>query len=84
MHVVYSEVNQGQPTTECFQIHQKCLRWFFPCLSLGYFGAALKTIYLFGCLGGTLVVSKVLGGFFASSETVGYPDGSRRKFEDIE
>jgi len=37
--------------------------------------AALKTIYLFGCRKGTLVVSKVLGGFFVlftSFETVGY------------
>ena len=37
--------------------------------------AALKTIYLFGCSKGTLVVSKVLGGFFVlftSFETVGY------------
>ena len=37
--------------------------------------AALKTIYLFGCRKGTLVVSKVLGGFFVlftSFETVVY------------
>ena len=37
--------------------------------------AALKSIYLFGCRKGTLVVSKVLGGFFVlftSFETVGY------------
>ena len=37
--------------------------------------AALKTIYLFGCRKGTLVVSNVLGGFFVlftSFETVGY------------
>ena len=40
------------------------------------------TIYMFGCLRGTLVVSKVLRtGFFVSSETVGYPDGSVRKFK---
>ena len=40
------------------------------------------TIYMFGCLRGTSVVSKVLGtGFFVSSETVGYPDGSVRKFK---
>ena len=30
----------------------------------GQFGVALKTIYLFGRLRGTLVVTKVLGGFF--------------------
>ena len=29
---------------------------------------ALKTIYLFGYLRGTLVATKVLGGFFVSSE----------------
>ena len=43
------------------------------------------TIYMFGCLRGTLVVSKVLRtGFFVSSETVGYPDGSVRKFKRME
>ena len=30
---------------------------------------------------GNLVVTKVLGGFFVSSESVSYPHGSRRKFE---
>ena len=30
----------------------------------------MKIIYLFGFLRGTLVVSKVLGGFFVSYETV--------------
>lgn len=40
------------------------------------------TIYMFGCLRGTLVVSKVLGiGFLVSSETLGYPDGSVGKFK---
>jgi len=40
---------------------------------------------MFGYLGGTLVVSKVLGtGFFVSSQTVGYPDGSVRKFKRME
>ena len=34
-----------------------------------------KTIYLFECLRGTLAISKVLGGFFVSLETVNYPDG---------
>ena len=42
-----------------------------------------KTIYLFGCLRGTLVVTKVLVGFFVSSERVSYPYGSGRKFEDM-
>ena len=37
-----------------------------------YFGVALKTFYRFGCLRGTLVVKKVLGGFFVSSESVSY------------
>ena len=45
--------------------------------------AALKTIYVFGHLRGTLVTSKVLGGFFVSSEIVSYPDESGRKFENI-
>ena len=34
-----------------------------------------KPIYLFECLRGTLAISKVLGSFFVSSETVSYPDG---------
>ena len=34
----------------------------------------LITIYLFGCLRGTLVVSNVLSDFFVSSETVSYPN----------
>ena len=52
----------------------KCLRWFSLCFRglFGQFGVALKTIYLFGCLRGTLVVMKVLGGFFVSSESVSY------------
>ena len=33
---------------------------------------------------GTLVVPKVLGGFFVSFESVSYPYGSGRKFENIE
>ena len=32
----------------------------------------IKTVYPFGCLRGTLVVSKVLVGFFVSSESVSY------------
>ena len=35
----------------------------------------LKNIYLFGYLRGTLVVTKVLAGFFVSSESVSYPPG---------
>ena len=42
-----------------------------------------KTIYLFECLGGTLAISKVLGGFLVSSETVSYPDGFDWKFEEM-
>ena len=34
-----------------------------------------KTIYPFECLRGTLAISKVLGSFLVSSETVSYPDG---------
>ena len=34
-----------------------------------------KPIYLFECLRGTLAISKVLGSFLVSSETVSYPDG---------
>ena len=34
------------------------------------FRSALKTIYLFECIRGTLVASKVLDGFFFSSKTV--------------
>ena len=43
---------------------------------------ALNSIHLFGCLRGTLVFSKVLGGLFVSSETVSYPAGFGRKFKD--
>ena len=35
----------------------------------GEFQSALKVIYLFRCLKGTLVASKVLGDFFVSSES---------------
>ena len=63
--------------------------WFSLCCTglFGWFGAALQTFFLFGCLRETLVVSKVLGGFFFSSETVNYrlmgncSDGADRKFE---
>ena len=48
-----------------------------------YSRAALKAIYMFGRLRGTLVTSKVLGGFFVSSEIVSYPDESGQKFENI-
>ena len=50
----------------------------------GKFKGALTTIHLLVCLWRILVVSKVLGGLFVSSETVSYPDGSGRKFEDVE
>ena len=48
--------------------------WFSVCCTglFGWFGAALKTFFLFRCFRETLVVSKVLGGFFFSSETVSY------------
>ena len=63
--------------------------WFSLCCTglFGWFGAALKTFFLFRCFRETLVVSKVLGGFFFSSETVNYrlmgncSDGADRKFE---
>ena len=44
---------------------------------------SVKTIHLLGCLRGTLVVKKVLGSFFVSSESVSYPYRSGRKFEDM-
>ena len=67
-------IRQGYPTAECFQIRQKCLKCFSPGFRsmFGYFGVALKTFYLFGCLRGTLVVTRVFGGFFVSSECVSY------------
>ena len=41
-------------------------------------------INLFGCLRGTLVFTKVLGGFFVSSELLRcYSYGSGREFEDM-
>ena len=45
-----------------FPIRPKCLRWFSLCFRglFGQFRVALKTIYLVGCLWGTLVVTKVL------------------------
>ena len=78
-------IRQGAPTAECFQILQKCLKCFSPGFRslFSYFGVALKTFYLFGCLRGTLVVTKVLGGFFVSFERVSYPYGSGRKLEDM-
>ena len=78
-------MHQGHPTTECFQIRQKCFRWISLCFRslFGSFRVALKTFYLFGCLRGTLVVTNVLGGFFVSSESVSYPYGSGGKFGDM-
>ena len=43
------------------------------------FLVALKVIYLFGCLKGTLVVTKVLGGFFLS-----YPEVSATLMGPVE
>ena len=82
---MHDKMYQGYPSSECFKIRQKCLRWFSLCFRglFGQFGVALKAIYLFGCLRGTLVVTKVLGGFFVSSESVSYPHLSGRKFEDM-
>ena len=76
--------SQVHLTTECFQICQMVSKvsLFFSDV-FGQFGVVLKTIHLFGCLRGTLVVTKVLGGFFVSSESVSYPRGSWRKFEDM-
>ena len=41
-------------------------------------------VELFGCLRGALLVTKMLGGYFVSSETVSYLDESYREFEEIE
>ena len=71
---------------KCFQIRQqKCFKWFSVCFKslLGYFGVTVRVINLFRRLGETLAVSNVSGGFFVSSETVSYPKGSGRKFEDM-
>lgn len=64
-----SFIQSGYPRIECFQVSQNCLKWlslYFRSL-FGKFGAALN-LYLFGCLGGTLIVTNVLGGLFVSSE----------------
>ena len=42
-----------------------------------------KNYLLFGCLRRTLVVTKVLGGFLVSSESVSYRYGSGRNFEGM-
>ena len=64
------------PTTECFQMCQRCLKWFslrFRSL-FALFGAGQKTTYPFGCVKGTLDnVCKVLVRFSVSSETVSTP-----------
>ena len=44
----------------------------------------LLKLELFGCLRGTLLVTKMLGGYFVSSKTVRYLDESYREFEEIE
>ena len=61
------------PTTECFQMRQRCLKRFsFRFRSLfGLFEAGRKATYLFGCVRGTLDnVCKVLAGFSVSSQNV--------------
>ena len=50
------------PTTECFQILQKCLKWFSLCFGSLWLIWSCPN-YLFGCLRGTLAVTKVLGAF---------------------
>ena len=52
--------------------------WFFSCNPKNNF------IFSFGYLKRTLAVSKVLGGFFFSSEAVSYLDRPDRIFEDME
>ena len=76
--------NQG-PTTECSKYARSVSDGFLYTLEacLVNLELFLKTIYLFGCLRGTLVVKKALGGFFFSFESVSYPYGSGRKFEDM-
>ena len=86
--------NQGYPTRECMfpntpevsQIivaHSGFLNAQLEACLANLKLVSLKTIYLFGCLRGSLVVKKVLGGFFVSSESVSYPYRSGRKFEDM-
>lgn len=65
-------------SAEVFQLFSVCFKSL-----LGYFGVTVRVINLFRRLGETLAVSNVSGGFFVSSETVSYPKGSGRKFEDM-
>ena len=72
-------VCQGHPATnKCFHIRQNVSQMVFSVLwrPVWLIWSCLQIIYLFGCLGETLIVSKVLGSFFVSSETASYPDGS--------
>ena len=93
---VYTELNvtvnntcqtYGHPTTECFQICHKFLRLFSRSILqklVWLIWSCLIAIYMFRCLRGTLVVSKTFRcSFCVSPETVSYPDGSRRNFEDM-
>lgn len=48
-----------------------------------YFRAALKTIHLFGCLKGTLVIPRVLHGFLVSSEAVDNSDWPDQKYKAL-
>ena len=70
------------PTTS--EMSKIVFSWLWKPVWITWSRTALKTIYLFGCLRGSLVISKVLGGFFVSSETARYPDGSSRRIEGIE
>ena len=62
-------------------VRHTCVKWFSQerCLV-----TALKKFLSAWMHGGTLVASKVLGGFFVSSENDSFPDGSGRKFETME
>ena len=72
-------------TNLAFHSGQRCFNWFnfFMLQKLVWFSCP-KKFYLFECLRGTLVISKVLGDFFVSSETVSYPNESVQKFQDME
>ena len=83
-NLIYAQENNSEETNDQMfpstpEVCQMLSLYLF-----GQFGVALKTIYLFGCLRGTLFVRKVLGGSsFVLSESVSYPYGSGRKFENM-
>ena len=83
-NLIYArENNSGETNDQMFPSTPEVCQMFSLYL-FGQFGVALKTIYLFGCLRGTLFVRKALGGSsFVSSESVSYPYGSGRKFENM-